>query len=304
MLPLALLLDALLGEPPWLWRRIPHPVVLMGDLIAFLEGWLNTGTRRRAKGALTLGLCLLAVGIPAWVLQAVPYGWVFEIVGGAILLAQRSLIEHVRAVARALRQSLPDGRRTVALIVGRDPEQLDETGVARAAIESAAENFSDGVVAPAFWFLIGGLPGIALYKMINTADSMIGHRTERFSAFGWASARLDDIVNWIPARLAGGLICLVGGGRAAFDVMRSDAPLHRSPNAGWPEAALAASLGVSIAGPRVYDGTPTYDPYVNFDGRPPDADDIDAACRYLWRAWGALTGLAAFLWLIGGSWPG
>ncbi|MEM1383175.1 MAG: adenosylcobinamide-phosphate synthase CbiB [Pseudomonadota bacterium] len=300
MLALALILDAALGEPRLLWDRIPHPAVLMGRLVGWLDRGLNHGHGRRAKGTLALtGLILLSGSLGA-ILAALPLiGPALEVLGAAILLAQRSLIEHVRDVATALRQGLAEGRRAVSMIVGRDPETLDEAATARAAIESAAENFSDGVVAPAFWFALAGLPGIAVYKAVNTADSMIGHRTRRYEAFGWASARFDDLLNLVPARAAGWLICLAGGGWYAARVMRRDARRHKSPNAGWPESAMAASLGLSLAGPRIYGGKVTPDPYLHPEGRASATpEDIEAACRLLWRAWAALLGLAALVWAL------
>jgi len=213
------------------------------------------------------------------------YG-VVEIIGAAILLAQRSLSQHVFAVAEGLTISLTEARRRVSMIVGRDPETLDESGVARAAIESAAENWSDGIIAPAFWFLVAGLPGIAIYKMVNTADSMIGHRNERYAKFGWAAARVDDVMNWIPARLSGLIICMIGGRRPALKVMWRDARKHKSPNAGWPESALAASLGIAVAGPRVYDGVATNDPFLNAEGRKDlNSVDVSDAMTALWMAW-------------------
>lgn len=294
----ALLLDAALGEPKWLWDRLPHPAVLMGRAVAALDARLNAGApaARRAKGAVAAALlALVAAGI-GWVVASLPLGPLWEALAAAILLAQKSLIEHVRAVAAGMRAGLETGRKAVSLIVGRDPEALDEAGVARAAVESAAENFSDGVVAPAFWLLLGGLPGMLLYKAINTADSMIGHRTERHEDFGFAAARLDDALNWVPARIAGALICLSGTGREAWRVMRRDARLHRSPNAGWPEAAAAASLGLSLAGPRVYGGVATGDAALNPEGRR-DAgpSDIDAAVALMQRAWVALVVIAGVL---------
>lgn len=293
MLALALILDAIFGEPDWLWQRMTHPAVLFGRLIDWLEGVLNEGANRRAKGVVAVAVLVFAVWLPAWLLSRGIFLGVFEVLGAAILIAQRSLMDHVSAVADALRVSLAEGRTAVARIVGRDPETLDQAGVARAAIESAAENFSDGVVAPVFWFLIGGLPGIAIYKAVNTADSMIGHRSKRFAEFGWAAARLDDLMNWIPARLAGMLICLLGGGRAAMDVMLRDAGLHKSPNAGWPEAATAASLEIALAGPRVYGGVLTDDPYLNAEGRRATGPaDIEAAVRLIWRAWWGVLAVA------------
>jgi len=300
MLALGLVLDAIFGEPDWLWRRIPHPAVLFGRVIDWLEGLLNQGANRRARGALAVLALVFAVGLPAWLLSQGIFLGVFEVLGAAVLLAQRSLVDHVAAVAAALRVSLDAGRDAVARIVGRDPETLDQAGVSRAAIESAAENFSDGVVAPVFWFLVGGLPGIAIYKAVNTADSMIGHRSVRYAEFGWAAARLDDVLNWIPARLAGGLICLVGGGRAAMAVMLRDAGLHKSPSAGWPEAATAASLEIALAGPRIYGGVVTDDPYLNAEGRRAAGPaDIEAAVRLIWRAWGAVLAVAVLAVLVG-----
>lgn len=300
MLAAALILDALVGEPEAVWSRVPHPVVLFGRLIAWLDARLNHGAGRRWKGVLAL-LALIVITLPVPVLiAALPFGWVLEIVGAAALLAQRSLVQHVGDVAEALGRSLDRGRAAVSLIVGRDPDTLDRAGVARAAIESAAENFSDGVVAPAFWFLLGGLPGIVFYKAVNTADSMIGHRTDRYVEFGWAAARLDDALNWIPARLAGVLIILAGSTAAppgtvlrGCRVMWRDARLHRSPNAGWPEAATAAVLGLALAGPRIYGGVITDDPYLNPEGsRDATPDDVRRAVALAWRAWGVLLALA------------
>lgn len=293
MLPLALVLDAVLGEVPWQHLRLPHPVIWIGSLISQLETWLNHGAARKAKGILALILVLAICLILPILIWQIPGGWLLEILGGAFFLAHRSLVDHVQAVADGLRKSLAQGRSAVAMIVGRDPERLDEAGVSRAAIESAAENFSDGVVAPAFWFAVGGLPGIVAYKVVNTADSMIGHRTERYEDFGWPAARLDDLLNWVPARLTGLLFCLVGGGIKAFHVMLRDAPLHRSPSAGWPEAAMAASLGRALAGPRDYGSYQVDDPYMNAEGSPDaSARDIDRAIALLWRAWAVLLGLS------------
>ena len=300
MLALALILDALLGEPAWLWRRVPHPAALAGRLITHLDEHLNRGTGRRAKGALAL-LCLcLAAGVPAWLLSNQVFGGVFEVLGAAILLAHRSLVDHVTAVGEALRLSLAEGRQAVAQIVGRDPETLDQAGVARAAIESTAENFSDGVVAPAFWFLVAGLPGIAIYKAVNTADSMIGYRNERYEQFGWAAARFDDLLNWLPARLTGALIGLVGGGKPALAVMLADAGKHKSPSAGWPESAMAASLDIALAGPRIYGGALTDDPYMNAEARKQAGPgDIDDAVRLVWRAWWWVLAVALLAGLLG-----
>lgn len=285
----ALLLDAAFGEPKALWDRYPHPAVLMGRAVSAMEIKLNKGDNRRAKGTLAmaaLGLAALALG---WLLHIIPDFGLLEILIAAILLAQRSLVDHVRAVADALRISLGDGRRSVARIVGRDTAQMDAPAITRAAIESAAENLSDGVIAPAFWFLIAGLPGLLLYKITNTADSMIGHRTPRYEQFGWAAARFDDLLNLIPARLTAALIALTHARLDATPTILRDAPLHRSPNAGWPEAAMAVVLNLALSGPRSYSGEMRDFPYVYPEGRRTSGpDDIDAAARALWRAWGGL----------------
>lgn len=295
----AMLLDALLGEPRWLWDRWPHPAVLMGRAVAVLDARLNRGANRKVRGVAAVVLLVVGAGILGNLVAALPFGPVWEMLGGAILLAQRSLADHVQAVGDALRISLADGRRMVARIVGRDTAAMDEPAVSRAAIESAAENLSDGVIAPAFWFLIGGLPGILIYKVVNTADSMIGHRTPRHEQFGWAAARLDDVLNLIPARLSAGLLALAGWRPDAARVVLRDAPRHRSPNAGWPEAAMAVVLGVAVSGPRSYHGRMTDQPFVHPEGRR-DAgpDDIDAAVGLLWRVWGLMLALVALIALV------
>ncbi len=295
----AMLLDAALGEPKWLWSRWPHPAVLMGRAVALLERRLNQGPARRAKGVLAmavLGLGALGLG---FALHVLPDAGLLEVLIVAILLAQRSLVDHVAAVARGLRDGLAEGRRQVGRIVGRDTAGLDGPAISRAAIESAAENLSDGVIAPLVWYLIGGLPGLLLYKITNTADSMIGHRTPRYEAFGWAAARFDDLLNLLPARLTALLLLLAHGRLDALPVLLRDAPLHRSPNAGWPEAAMAAILGVSLSGPRSYDGALRDFPWVFPEGRrDPGPAQIDAACTALWRAWGLMLGLTVLLALI------
>ena len=289
----ALLLDAALGEPKVLWTRLAHPAVLMGRAVALAEQRLNAGDRRRAKGIVAmagLGVGALLLG---WLIHLVPDYGVLEVIVAAILLAQKSLVQHVAAVADALRLSLGDGRRAVAMIVGRDTGGMDEAAVARAAIESAAENFSDGVIAPAFWFLIAGLPGLMLYKISNTADSMIGHRTQRYEQFGWAAARFDDLLNLVPARLTALIIAVVHGRWNVGPVIVRDAGLHRSPNAGWPEAAMAVVLNLSLSGPRSYGGVKTDFPYVYPEGRRnAGPGDIDASVAVLWRSWlGFLSGV-------------
>ena len=291
ILALALGIEAASGYPDALYRAIGHPVTWIGRLISGLERGLNRGSegRRRVAGCLALVLLLAGTGLPAFALTGLAL-WAGPL--PALLLlgllcaslpAQRSLNDHVAAVETALRGGgLQAGRRAVAMIVGRDPDQLDAPAVCRAAIESLAENFSDGIVAPSFWIGCLGLPGGALYKAINTADSMIGHRTPRYAAFGWAAARLDDLVNLPASRLAGLLIvgaALLRGAdaRGALRAMARDAGRHRSPNAGWPEAAMAGALGLRLAGPRVYDGTLVPDAHMG-DGRAEaTADDIARA---------------------------
>ncbi|SFL67182.1 adenosylcobinamide-phosphate synthase CbiB [Shimia aestuarii] len=297
LLALALLIDAIFGEPDWVWRRLPHPAVLMGRLIGWAETHLNRGPIRRVNGIL---LVLTLVG-GMWALgRGLSFlGWLPEMVLAAILMAQRSLVDHVRAVGDALRISLGDGRRAVARIVSRDTANMDQSAVTRSAIESAAENLSDGVIAPAFWYLVAGLPGLLVYKIINTADSMIGYRTDRFAAFGWAAARLDDVLNWIPARFTAALIAATHHGFSDWGAIRADARLHRSPNAGWPESAMARALDTAIAGPRAYDGEMRDFPFVNPHGRHDlGPDDIDAACTALWRSWGAFLAIVIGLALI------
>lgn len=294
----AMLLDAALGEPKSLWSRVPHPAVLMGRAVDRVDAALNRGAYRKVRGVVAMAALALGAGLIGTLISAVPDGGLLEILAAAILLAQRSLVDHVRAVGDALRISLGDGRRMVARIVGRDTSALDQPGVARAAIESAAENLSDGVVAPALAFLAFGLPGLMIYKITNTADSMIGHRTPRHEQFGWAAARFDDVLNWIPARLTAALILLAHGRFDPAPVLR-DGPLHRSPNAGWPEAAMAVVLNVSLSGPRSYHGTMTDFPWVWPEGRTdPGPDDIDAACSALWRAWAGLLALTALIALL------
>ena len=279
----ALLLDAALGEPRWLWARLPHPAVIFGRLIGWCDDRWNTGDRRRAKGAAVLMLLVVGAGIVGSVIQF--GGPLLVIPAAAILLAQKSLVQHVQAVADGLRLSLGDGRRAVSMIVSRDTGGMDESQAARAAIESAAENLSDGVIAPAFWFLVAGMPGLLIYKIVNTADSMIGYRTPRHEAFGWAAARTDDVMNLLPARMTAVMIALVSGVTSARAI-RTEAGRHRSPNAGWPEAAMARALGVALSGPRAYHGQKRDFAWVNPEGRRSlHPRDIDGAVAILWRTW-------------------
>jgi adenosylcobinamide-phosphate synthase len=302
LLVLALALDAIFGEPKWLWSRAPHPAVLMGRLIEWMDQRFNEGEEQRWRGVLCVGALVVGAGVLGLILQALPFGWLISVILTAILLAQRSLVDHVTEVANGLRYGLPAGKRAVAMIVGRDTNDMDEADVARAAIESAAENFSDGVIAPAFWFLILGLPGLLIYKIINTADSMIGYRTPRHEAFGWAAAKLDDVLNWAPARLSAILIAGVHRSWDAWRTTLTDAGLHRSPNAGWPEAAMAGILGIALSGPRSYDGEMRDFPYANEAGaRDVGEDEIDHAVAALWKAWLAFVGLIlilVFFWAL------
>ena len=313
ILALALGIEAAVGYPDALYRAVGHPVTWIGRLIAALERGLNRGSarRRRIAGCGALVLLLAAVGLPTLALTALaglagPLPAVALLgLACASLPAQRSLHDHVAAVETALRTGgLEAGRRAVAMIVGRDPERLDAPAVCRAAIESLSENFSDGIVAPSVWIGAFGLPGGALYKAINTADSMIGHRTPRYEAFGWAAARLDDGVNLPASRLAGLLItgaALLRGAdaRGALRAMARDARHHRSPNAGWPESAMAGALGLKLAGPRVYDGTLVPDAHMGDGRRDATPDDIARALQLYrtacWLQGGLVLGLLG-LW--------
>jgi adenosylcobinamide-phosphate synthase len=310
---LALLIEALVGYPDRLVGAIGHPVTWIGALIARLDAGSNRPSLsphvRRVTGVVSLAI-VVAVAAAAGLLVEralllLPLGILLAALAASTLIAQRSLHQHVTAVATALeRDGLAAGRAAVAKIVGRDPEMLDEAGVARAAIESLAENFSDGIVAPVFWMALAGLPGAAGYKAINTADSMIGHRTVRHEAYGWAAARLDDLVNLPASRLAALLVvcaAALGSHAAATEAWRAvvrDAGRHRSPNAGYPEAAFAGALGLALAGPRVYGGV-TVDDAVMGDGRrAATAADIRAALALYRRADALLIALVGVLAVI------
>ena len=298
-LAIAMVLDALLGEPRALWSRVPHPAVLMGRAVGWCDTRFNAGRYRVWKGlAVIVALSALVILI-GLALAALPLGWLWSTLGAAVLLAQRSLVDHVQAVADALRYDLSSARQAVAMIVGRDTSEMAEADIARAAIESAAENLSDGVIAPAFWYLAFGLPGILFYKIVNTADSMIGHRTPQHEAFGKAAARLDDVLNWVPTRLTALFMALAFANPTAWRTARAEAWQHRSPNAGWPEAAMAAQLGVALSGPRSYGGAVRTFPYLNPQGRHEiGAGEIDAAITVLWRAWAVALTLVLLLALV------
>lgn len=299
-----LLIDALVGWPKPLFRAIGHPVTWMGRLIDELDQWLNLdGTEvrdRRLAGVAAAVTVIVAAALAGMIIQwLLPDGMTGLLMAGLIawpLIAARSLHDHVVAVARPLAAGdLLSARQAVAMIVGRDPARLDTAGVARATIESLSENASDGVIAPLFWGAIFGLPGIAAYKAINTLDSMIGHRTPRHEAFGWAAARIDDLANLIPARLTGLLIAAVSGApRGGVSVMLKDARHHRSPNAGWPEAAMAGALGIRLSGPRIYDGVEVAERWVGEGRSELTARDIRSALD-LYRAACGLQMAALFI---------
>ncbi len=281
---IAMVIDFLVGWPSWLFSQIGHPVTWLGRLIAVLDRSWNreedSPNRRRAAGAATaIAVVGLATVLAVIIHLILPSGWPGIILTGVLawpLLAVRSLYEHVAAVLQPLRdRDLASARVALARIVGRDTSMLNEAGLSRAALESLGENTSDGVVAPLFWGALLGLPGLVAYKAINTLDSMIGHRNARYEAFGWASAKIDDIANFVPARITGVLFAIISAQPlTAMTCMMRDARKHRSPNAGWPEAALAGGLGVRLSGPRDYDGKTTQEPWLNDAGRDPTAEDI------------------------------
>lgn len=296
----ALAADAVIGDPDWLWRRLAHPVAMIGRVIAALDRALNrdawSPARRKGAGIAAVLLLVIAALLTGYAIEAIiPRGPAGDIALGLLastLITQKSLYQHVARVHAAFSAGgLAAAREAVSLIVGRDPNSLDESGVSRAAVESCAENFSDGVVAPTLSLALLGLPGLLAYKTINTADSMIGHRSDKYREFGWASARLDDLVNLVPARLASLLMALAapvarGSIVSSLKVMRRDARNHRSPNAGWPESAMAGALGVKLAGPRRYAEGMVDDPYLNAAGRDATPADIRRALRMLIAASG------------------
>ena len=304
----AVALDALLGWPGGLFARIGHPVIWLGALIDALDRRCNRTAdapwlRRVAGVAAALVVIVLAAAL-AWAAQAtVAFGWSRMFLLGILawpFVALRSLHDHVAAVARPLEAGdIAAARTAVSMIVGRDPAQLDEAGIARAAIESLAENTSDGIVAPVFWGALFGLPGIVGYKAVNTLDSMIGHRTARHQSFGWAAARIDDLANFIPARLTGFLFALLSARpQAATACMARDARAHRSINAGWPEAAMAGALGVRLCGPRSYHGVLADEPWLNASARDPAAADLISGLKLYRRAMLLLGGLLVILALL------
>ncbi|MBT5894533.1 MAG: cobalamin biosynthesis protein CobD [Rhodospirillaceae bacterium] len=305
-------LDWLLGDPKWLYRRISHPIAWIGGLITALEFRLRNPKAEQAqqikRGAvlavIVVSLAVVIGNAIVWLAPMTGYGWIIVAVIGAVFIAARGLHDHVIAVARALDQGVGQGRDAVSQIVGRDASDLDEGGISRAAIESLAENFSDGVVAPLFWFLLCGLPGLLAYKAINTMDSMVGHRSERYLYFGRFAAYLDDVANWPAARITAVLLCLGAlilpgmEGRAAWRMMWRDHGVQPSPNAGWPEAAMAGALGIALAGPRVYHGEALDGPWMGDGRRAATRSDILRGSR-LYRLCcvviGLLLAVAAFV---------
>ena len=298
LLVLALVLDAAVGGLGFVFKILPHPVVLIGTLVDWFDRKLNRKTRgqmdRAMRGALTVVIMVVLAGSIGWGVQWLTlhhdFGWAVELFLLVSLLAQRELYSAVRRVLMALKHDgVESGRTAVSQIVGRDPTQLDEHGVARAAIESLAENFSDGVVAPVFWYVLFGFPGLLIYKTVNTLDSMIGYKNDTYRAFGFTAARLDDVLNLIPARLSGLILSIAamvtpkGHPLRAFKTMWRDASKHNSPNAGWPEAATAGALGLALAGPRKYAQHTADAPWIGDGTARATANDIDRAL-YLYVA--------------------
>jgi len=296
--------EAACGWPRWLHARIAHPVVWLGALIDALDRTLNRAAwphalRYAAGAAATALTTAIAAGSALAIVRILPntlWGHAGEVLAASSLIASRSLYDHAAAVAAPLmRGDLARARAAASMIVGRDTHALDEGGIARASLESLSENASDGVVAPVFWGALFGLPGVAAYKAVNTLDSMIGHRNDAYAAFGGVAARADDIANLIPARLTGVFIAAASGRADAFAVMLRDAGASRSPNAGWPEAAMAGALGVRLSGPRAYGATLSDEPWINAGARDPDADDVRRGLglylRALVLAFAALAGL-------------
>jgi len=299
------LIEAALAWPAPLFRLIGHPVTWLGRAITLLEGRMNDARQsayvQKLLGAGLVAIVLTGAVLPCiWISSVLPNGWAGVVIGGLLawpFLAARSLYDHVVAVAKPLGQGDTDAaRHAVSMIIGRNPETLDNAAIARASLESLAENASDGIVAPVFWGLVFGLPGLVGYKAINTMDSMIGHRSERYENFGMVAARLDDIVNLIPARLTGLLFALFSGKVShSFGVMLRDAGHHRSPNAGWPESAMAGGLNVRLSGPRIYGDRIADEPWLNASA--PDADATSIA-RGLTLYLRTMVGLAAIIALF------
>ena len=315
VLLLALLIDRSIGDPDWIWRKVPHPVAAFGAGIKWFETRFNrksmSSRHRKWFGIIAILVLLLVtfiIGlfIHRFLLQLGFTGIIIEALVASIFIAQKSLVDHVGKVEQAFKQgSLVEARSAVSLIVGRETKKLSESAVCRAAIESLAENSSDGIVAPVFWYLILGLPGLFCYKLVNTADSMVGYKNERFKDFGWASARLDDVVNFIPARLTAFIVILTSGlfinwkaAAKALEVVKKDARHHHSPNAGFPECAFAGALDVKLLGQRIYSGKAVDEPFQNDSGKMADPDDIYRAIRLFKRSMDVLFLIILVLFLI------
>ena len=305
MMLVACALDIVIGWPNRLYVRIGHPVTWIGRLISAMEARFNKGTQQqrfRAGIVTTSFILVLVLGLAALVQAALPHGWAGIIIGGVLawpLVALRSMHDHVLAVHKPLATGdLEQAKHAVSMIVGRDPSELDEGGIARSALESLAENTSDGIIAPVFWGVVAGLPGIAAYKALNTLDSMIGHRNDRYEQFGKLAARLDDLVNLIPARLTGHLFAIMSGYPVrAARVMWRDAGKHRSPNAGWPEGAMAGALYVRLSGPRIYGDRVAKEPWLNENAPDPGEKDLLKGLQIYRRTMGAMMILLAIgLW--------
>ncbi len=308
MMLLALVIDSIIGWPSGLHERISHPVSWIGRLISFLDRQLNRNYHseksRRIAGCLCLLVILCLVLIPTVLIQINLPNTLTGFLLGAVLswpmIAARSLYQHVDTVATYLSlDSLEQARESVARIVGRDTSVLDESGISRATLESLAENTSDGIVAPIIWGTIFGLPGLFAYKAVNTLDSMIGHRNQKYKSFGWAAAKLDDIMNYFPARLTGLLIAVVSSQpKSAFFCMMNDARSHCSPNAGWPESAVAGALGIRLSGPRMYDGLLKKQPWLNRSAPDPSANTIQLGLNIYRRVVFGIGCLLAVLGLL------
>ena len=289
------LLDLWLGDPAWL----PHPVVGFGKMIAFGEHRLNKGSHRMLKGGLlAVGLILLAFGF-TWVLRTVlsvfaififdgtheqvyqlpVFLWIFDVMAIFCCLAGTTLIREVREVFHAVDRSLDEGRKQVARIVGRDTSELSAQEVRTAALETLAENLSDGVIAPLFWLAIGGVPAMVAYKMVNTLDSMIGYRTDRYKDFGCWAAHIDDVANYIPARITALLMAIAAGKPQLIGFVWRNGCNHASPNSGYPEAALAGILDCRFGGPHYYFGELFYKPYIGENARELTTADMQKAVR-------------------------
>ena len=309
MATFALVIEYFVGYPQSLQRAIGHPVEWIGKIIAYLDEGLNDpdaeDSDQRNQGIFAVVALCIAVGVPAFLIEKLllsfHYGWIVNILLATAFIAQKSLRDHVTAVARTLPQSILSARKEVAKIVGRDPSTLDESGIAKAALESLAENTADGITAPVFWFVVAGLPGIVIYKAINTADSMIGHKSEKYLNFGWAAAKLDDLVNLPASRLTGLMFTAAAWfkskarAQSALNAMWRDAGKHQSPNAGWPEAAMAGALDLKFGGPRQYDGEMVQLPYMG-DGRSQmNASDIEKGLELYDRALFILMAVVALL---------